>query len=186
MRRKDAPPALQARQELAETLFSQVDAGFQQFMNARISGNAGIESQIQAKQGILERVAAGYEAVIAIGSPEHTVASLYRLGEMHEDFAEKLFNAQPPSGKTAAQSLAFRSRMDKLAFPLKEEAGKFFEVAQKRSSEVETFSIWTSRVEAKVAELAGKKTGSEALMVLSPGYVSQKFALNKATRELID
>jgi hypothetical protein len=164
----------------------QVDSGFQQFMNARVAGNTAIESQIQAKQGILERVAAGYEAVIAIGSPEHTVASLYRLGEMHEDFAEKLFNAQPPTGKTAEQALAFRSKLDKLAFPLKEEAGKFFEVAQKRSSEVETFSEWTSRVEAKLADFSGKKSSSDALMVLSPGYVSHKFALNKATRELID
>jgi TolA-binding protein len=184
--RKDAPVALQARQELAETLFSQVDGGFQQFMAARINAAGSAESQIQAKQGILERVAAGYEAVIAIGSPEHTVASLYRLGEMHEDFAEKLFNVQPSAGKNPEQALSFRSKMDKLAFPLKEEAAKFYEVAQKRSAEVETFSVWTSKVEAKIAELGGRKTGSDAMMVLSPNYISQRFALNKATRELID
>jgi TolA-binding protein/Tfp pilus assembly protein PilN len=184
--RKDAPPALQARQELASTLFEQVETGFTQFMAAKVSSGRTIENQIQAKQGILERVAAGYESVIAIGSPEFTVASLYRLGEMHEDFAEKLFSVQPGTDLNQKQALTFRSKMDKLAFPLREEAGKFFEVAQKRSSEVETFSDWTERIEVKMAELSGRKESSEAMMVLAPQYASQKFALNKSTRELID
>ena len=184
--KKDAPPAIQARQELAATLFAQVETGFQQFMAAKILTGRSVESQIQAKQGILERAAAGYESVIAIGSPEFTVASLYRLGEMHEDFAEKLFSVQPASDIGQKQALTFRSKMDKLAFPLREEAGKFFEVAQKRSSEVETFSDWTEKVESKMAELSGRKESSDAMMVLAPQYVSQKFALNKSTRELID
>ena len=184
--RKDAPPAALARQELAACLFEQVEAGFQQFMNSRIQGGRGGDATIQAKQGILERAAAGYESVIALGSPEHTVASLYRLGEMHEDFAEKLFNVQPGSDLSQDRAMAFRSRMDKLAFPLREESGKFFEVAQKRANEVETFSDWTGRVERKMADLAGKKPAADAMMVLAPQYVSQKFALNKSTRELID
>lgn len=184
--RKDAPAATQARQELAACLFDQVEAGFNQFMAARVQGSRGSDSQIQAKQGILERVAAGYESVIALGSPEHTVAALFRLGEMHEDFAEKLFNVQPGSELSQEKALSFRSRMDKLAFPLREESAKFFEVAQKRANEVETFSQWTGRVESKMAELAGKKPAADAMMVLPPNYVSQKFALNKSTRELID
>ena len=184
--RKDAPPAALARQELAACLFEQVENGFHQFMNARIQGGKGGDATIQAKQGILERTASGYESVIALGSPEHTVASLYRLGEMHEDFAEKLFNVQPGSEVSQEKAMAFRSRMDKLAFPLREESGKFFEVAQKRANEVETFSEWTGRVERKMADLAGKKPAADAMMVLAPQYVSQKFALNKSTRELID
>ena len=155
-------------------------------MATKIVTGRSVESQIQAKQGILERAAAGYESVIAIGSPEFTVASLYRLGEMHEDFAEKLFSAQPPADLGQKQALTFRSKMDKLAFPLREEAGKFFEVAQKRSSEVETFSDWTEKVESKMAELSGRKDSSVGMMVLAPQYVSQKFALNRSTRELID
>ena len=184
--RKDAPAAAQARQELAASLFDQVQSGFLQFMNASVQAGRGSEAQIQAKQGILERVASGYEAVIALGSPEHTVAALYRLGEMHEDFAVKLFNVQPGSELNQKLALAFRSRMDKLAFPLREEAGKFFEVAQKRANEVETFSEWTGRVESKMAELAGKKPSADAMLVLAPQYVSQKFAINNSTRELIE
>ncbi|MCX6126681.1 MAG: hypothetical protein NTV34_18260, partial [Proteobacteria bacterium] len=115
---------------------------------------------------------------------EFAVASLYRLGEMHEDFSKTLFDAPPPAKSSQAQANAFKSQLEKVAFPLKTEAYKFFEAAFKRSQEVESFSIWTTNTYQKMVELAPEKHKEINEQSAGPSYISYKLTLNSATESL--
>jgi len=183
---KDSPPAFEARQVVAGTLFRVVDPGFGEYRGMAVSNAAQIEAQIRRKQQKLEELAAGYEGVIGIASGEFTVASLFRLGEMHEDFASALFKAPGPQGATQADVDKFKSQLEKLAFPLREEAYKFYEAAFKRSQEVETFTPWTRKTYQKMVELQPQKHPEVDEQSADPLYMSHRLSVSDATSAMVD
>ena len=183
---KNGPSAPAARQVIANVLFDEQESGVKSFMSYTLNNPKDIERQAAAKQSRLVRLANAYQEIIGLGNAEYTVASYYRLGELHEDFAKSLFNAPSPSDLSAKESSEFKSQLDKAAFPLKEEAYKFFETAYRQSSEVETFTPWTQKTFKKMAQLAPDKHPQVDELSATPGYLSYKVALNKATEGLAD
>jgi len=182
---KNGPVAYEARQIVAALLFKNLDPMFNEFKTTPI-GSTAIEKQIQRKQQLLEVAAGKYEQIIGIGSAEYTVASLYRLGEMHENFANSLFKSPGPAGATTSDIDKVKTQLEKLAFPLRDEAYKFFETAHRRSAEVETFTVWTKRTYQKMAELQPQKYPDVVEQSADPSYMTQKVSLNDSTRSLAD
>ncbi len=154
---KSAPAAVEARRTVAGGLFRLMDQEFSAFKSTPINDVTRVEKQVQRKQQSMVATAKGYEAIITIGSAEHTVASLYRLGEMHENFAESLLSLQAPRESAQVEQDKFKTQMEKVAFPLKDEAFKYYQTAFKRSQEGEAFSDWTRRTYQKMAELSPQK-----------------------------
>lgn len=186
LRSKNAAPAHAARHIVARILFNDQENGAKSFMGLPLDNGKEIEHQAAVKQGKLVRLANAYQDIISLGNGEYTVASYYRLGEMHENFASALFNAPAPAGLNQKESAEFKSQLDKAAFPLKEEATKFFETAFRQSAEVETFSPWTQKTYQKMVLLSPQKYPAVQEQSASPGYMSYKVSLNKATNILAD
>jgi TolA-binding protein len=186
LRSKGAPAAPAARRIVAKILFNDQEAGAKSFRAMTLDNGKEIEKQAAAKQAKLVRLANAYQDIILLGNAELTVASYYRLGELHEDFANALFNAPPPAGAGQKEAAEFKSQLDKAAFPLKEEASKFFETAYRQSSEVETFSSWTQKTYQKMVQLSPEKYPAVQEQSASPGYMSYKVSLTRATENLAD
>ena len=177
--KEGAPAAFEARRIVASTLFELVEPAFGAFQATAISDGGQIERQVQAKQQRLEKLAAAYEKVIEIGSAEYSVASLYRLGQAHENFSIALFKAPAPSGASQVDIDKLRTELEKVAFPLKDEASKFFETAYKRSTEVQTFTVWTQRTYQKMVELAPDKHPPIDELSASPAYLSHDLSVKQ-------
>jgi arylsulfatase A-like enzyme len=107
------------------------------------------------------------------------------LLDVYPTLAE-LCQAPAPAGLNQKESAEFKSQLDKAAFPLKEEATKFFETAFRQSAEVETFSPWTQKTYQKMVLLSPQKYPAVQEQSASPGYMSYKVSLNKATNILAD
>jgi hypothetical protein len=183
---KDAPAALEARATVAGAMFKLLDPDFAKFQTMRITDGSKIEQQVGEKQTKLVALADGYQQIIALGSGEYAVASLYRLGEAHENFSQALFKAPGPKGASQADVDKIKTELEKVAFPLKEEAYKFFETAYKRSKEVETFTAWTRRTYQKMAELAPDKHPAVNEISAEPAYLSHDLKISPAVATLID
>jgi TolA-binding protein len=181
---KGAPGAMEARAAVAGTLFKLAEPAFVEFMATKIADGSKIEQEVTAKQQRLERLANAYEQVIDLGSGEFTVASLYRLGEAHENFSTALFRAPAPKGASQAEFDKLKTELEKVAFQLKEEAYKFFETAYRRSKEVETFTAWTRRTYQKMVELAPEKHPAVNELSAEPAYLSHDVKLSKPVAEL--
>ena len=183
---KNAPAALAARTVVAGTLFKLNETAFRDYGATGLNDGAKIEKQVSDKQSKLVKVAAGYEKIIDIGSPEFTVAALFRLGEAHENFANALFKVPAPTGASPAAVDKLRTELEKVAIPLREEAYKFFETAYKRSREVDTFTSWTRLTYQKMVELAPDKHPAVDELSAEPGYLSHNVKMSKPVAELID
>ena len=121
-----------------------------------------------------------------IGNGEYAVAALFRLGEMHENFSQTLFAAPTPTGASQLDIDRFKSEIEKVAFPLKEEAYRFYETAFKRSREVETFSEWTKRTYGKMSELSPAKNPSVEEITTTPAYISHRLSYDKDIEQVAD
>jgi TolA-binding protein len=184
---KNAPAAFQAREAVAGALFRLADPLFSEFLAYKINDGSKIEKQVGEKQQRLVKLADMYQRIAELGSGEFTVASLYRLGEAHENFSNALFRAPAPKGASQADTDRLKTELEKVAFPLKEEAYKFFETAHKRSTEVQTFTVWTRRTYQKMVELAPDRHPQVDEISADPTYLSHVLkADNKAVAELIE
>lgn len=169
---KDAPIAFQAREVIGSVLFKLAEPFFADFVAFKINDGLQIEKQVKEKQKRLVNLSELYERIVDVGSGEFTVASAYRLGEAHENFANGLLRAPMPKAATQADIDKMKTELEKVAFPLKEEAYKYFELAHKRSAEVQTFTAWTRRTYQKMVELAPEKNPEVNEISAEPAYLS--------------
>jgi len=181
---KGAPPALEARTTVAEALFKLAEPSFGEFQALQITDGDKIEKQVENKQAKLEKLAANYEKIIDVGSAEYAVASLYRLGEAHENFANALFKAPAPKGSSQTDIDKLRTELEKVAFPLKDQAYKFYETAYKRSREVQTFTAWTRKTYQKMVELAPDKHPAVNALSAEPSYLAHDVKMTKSVASL--
>lgn len=177
-------PAFEARQIVAQGIFRLMETEVTNFKAVKFENPSAFTKDVQNKQARLVNLAQEYEKIINIGNAEYTVASLYRLGELHEDFAQKLFKAPAPVGASNAELDAFKTAVEKVAFPLRDEAKKFFETAYQRSKEVETFSAWTQRTYQKMTELSPEKYPEVLEHTTDAEYMAHRLVKDQAVEPL--
>lgn len=183
---KNGPNAFEARHIIAELMFNELEAGYSKFREIKVKSADSIQKDVKNKQSRLVDLAGQYERLIEIGNGEYTVAALYRLGEMHENFANELFNAPAPQKANQVELDQYRSSIEKVAFPLKEESMKFYEAAYKRSIEVQTFSEWTKRAYDKMNEISPEKHPTVIEKSTDPAYMSHKMEWEDSIKNLTE
>ncbi len=183
---KNGPSAFEARRIMAELMFNDIEVGYSKFRELKVKSADSIQKDVKNKQGRLVDLAGQYEHLIEIGNGEFTVAALYRLGEMHENFANELFNAPAPQKANQVELDQYRSSIEKVAFPLKEESMKFYEAAYKRSIEVQTFSEWTKRAYDKMNEISPEKHPNVIEKSTDPAYMSHKMEWEDSIKNLTE
>lgn len=179
-------PAFEARSIVAGIMFRLLEPRVVAFKNMRITSPTRLEQDVRSKQSGLLNLAKEFEKVIAVGSGEYAVASMVRMGEMHENFSKDLFNAPAPAGADQVALDQFRSSIEKVAFPLKEEAYKYYKGAYERSGEVQTFTVWTKRAYTKMAELSPEKHPVVMEKAADPKYMAHSMQWEGAVSGLAD
>ena len=107
-------------------MFEDLDKDFAKFKTMGVTSAKKIERDVVRKQSRLKNIVEKYQAVIDLASGEYTVAPIW-VAEM-QNFADELLNAPAPKGATREID-QYRSAIEKVAFPLKEEAEKYYELA---------------------------------------------------------
>ncbi len=184
LKAKNSPRATGARSIAAKILFNDQESSVRSFKQIQLASVKDIEQQAGHKQARLERLANAYQEIIGVGNPEFAVASYYRLGELHEDFAKALFSVQAPSDYSPKDASDLKSQLEKSAFPLRDQAYKFFETAYTQSSEVDSLSEWTQKTYQKMSSLAPDKHPEMPEQISEPGYMTSKIAISNATERL--
>ena len=92
---------------------------------------------------------------------------------------------EPPSGAGDEEINAFRSSLEQVAFPLQEEAYKYYEHAFNSSRDVGTFSEWTRLAYEKMAELRPANHKKIDAQTVNPEYLSHQLKMSDENEELI-
>ena len=181
--KKDSTPAFDARRIVARAMFQELDKYYVAFKNVKIKNAKRIEREVKTKQEKLKNLVQKYQNIIDLGSGEYTVASLYRVGELHENFAEELFKAPAPKGASQLEINQYRSAIEKVAFPLRDESEKYFTLAHTRSKEVQTFTNWTRLARNKMTVISSTKYPAITEKNVDPAYLSHRLLWQESVAE---
>lgn len=155
------------------------------FLVMAIDDSVHVDTIVKAKQKSLLYLVAEFEKIIKIGDPVWQTASLYKLGEMHENFAAMIFNAPKLVGASQQEVDAYRSRMEKAAFPLRSEAFKYYRAAWQKAQQESIFSHWMLKSYAKVTSMYPDKYPQLNEKVNTPLYLTHKMHLSDSTGILL-
>jgi TolA-binding protein len=178
--------AFSARQLLAASLFKMYETDMTAYSAMLVDDGSKVEQLVTKKNNKLLELATKYQGVINLGSAEFTVASLYRLGELHEELAAALFRAPAPAGASQSDIDKFKSQLEKVAFPLRNDANKYFESAYEQCKDIDTFTDWTRITHDKMVELHPQKYKKFDPETVQARYLSHRIQLSEATRGLAD
>ena len=156
-----------------------------EFLVIAIDDAVHVDTIVKEKQKKLLYLVAEFEKIIKIGDPAWQTASLYKLGEMHENFAKMIFNAPKLVGASQQEVDAYRSRMEKAAFPLKSEAFKYYQAAWQKAQQESIFSQWMLKSYDKITSMYPDKYPQLTEKVNTPLYLTHKMHLSDTTGILL-
>lgn len=156
-----------------------------EFLVMAINDSVHVDTIVKEKQKKLLYLVAAFEKIIKMGDPVWQTASLYKLGEMHENFAAMIFNAPKLVGASQQEVDAYRSRMEKAAFPLRNEAYKYYHAAWQKAQQESIFSHWMLKSYAKITSMYPDKYPQLNEKVNTPLYLTHKMHLSDSTGILL-
>ena len=156
-----------------------------EFLVISIDDPLHVDAVVRLKQQKLLGLVSEFEKVIKIGDPVWQVASFYKLGEMHENFATLIFNAPNLVGASQQEIDQYRSRMEKAAFPLRSEARKYYQAAWQKAQQESIFNHWMLKAYAKVTSLYPDEHPQIIEKVSTPLYLTHKMHLSDSTGILL-
>lgn len=144
----DAPLA---RKTISDVRFKTAELSFVKFRDIKFATLKDIQEKVGTKQAALQKMVSLYERVMKIASPEHVVASLYRLGEAQELFAQSLLGVEISSDVSDADAQTLMDQLTTQTQPLKQEALKFYSAALKKAEVLGSYSPWTKLAYVKAS-----------------------------------
>lgn len=184
---KDSPNAPLARRELSKAMFNKLEEPFKDFVTSKIDNSSiqVLQSSIQSKQEELLRLVEEYQRIIAIGYPDHVVASTYRIGQGHEAFSLTLLNTRAPKDFNAQEKITLAAQLKQASEPLKDDAVKFYKTAYDHANEAGVFTVWATRAYDRMSKLDPKQSPSIAEFSVDPGYASHSISYDKSVATVL-
>ena len=156
-----------------------------EFLVIAIDDSLHVDSIVQTKQQKLLYLVSEFEKIIKIGDTVWQTASFYKLGEMHENFANMIFNAPKLIGASQQEVDAYRTRMEKAAFPLRNEAYKYYLATWQKAQQGNIFTTWMLKSYDKIASMYPDKYPRINEKINTPLYLTHKINLSDSTGILL-
>ena len=156
-----------------------------EFLVMAIDDSLHVDTIVQEKQQKLLYLVSEFEKIIKIGDLVWQTASFYKLGEMHENFATMIFNAPKLVGASQQEVDAYRTRMEKAAFPLRNEAYKYYHAAWQKAQQGNIFTTWMLKSYDKITSMYPDKYPQINEKINTPLYLTHKISLSDSTGILL-
>ena len=173
------------RDFLAKITFRQLLQPLQEFFAIDITNAKQLDAVVRDKQAKLLTLVGQFEKVINLGIAKHQIVAYYRIAEMHENFSEMIFNAPTIASDSQQVIDQYRSKLERVAFPLKNEAIKYYTMAYQRAHQQKLFNNWLLKAYQKIAKLSPETHPQIIEKISSPLYLTHRFNLNKSTKYLL-
>jgi tetratricopeptide (TPR) repeat protein len=134
----------------AHARFLKLEPLWKVYSESRLTRLSMLKQDLKSKRAKLQELERAYANVVAIGSAEHGIASLTRIGIAYADMARNILEAPNPRGLTADQLQMYRGEIEKMSQPLEQKAVETFETAVSKASELEIYSEWTLVAQDKI------------------------------------
>ena len=173
------------RDFLAKITFRQLLQPLQEFFAIDITNAKQLDTVVKEKQAKLLKLVTEFERVINLGIAKHQIVAYYRIAEMHENFSEMIFSAPTLTSDSQQEIDQYRSKLERVAFPLKNEAIKYYTMAYQKAHQQKIFNNWLLKAYQKIAKLSPETHPQIIEKISPPLYLTHRFNLNKSTKYLL-
>jgi tetratricopeptide (TPR) repeat protein len=167
--RKSAP----VMDAYAHARFLKLDSQWKQYSESKLARLSTLKQDLRTKRAKLKELEKAYASVVEIGSAEHGIASLARIGMAYADMAQNITHSPSPKGLTREQLQMYRNEIENLAQPLEQKAVEVFEAAISKASDLQIYSEWTLAAQDKINQY---KPGSFPRVREVPYQGGERFA----------
>jgi tetratricopeptide (TPR) repeat protein len=168
-----------ARDVIAEAAFFKVQENYDKYVTLKLEvgrrlskekWNEAIAQRMKEKYDILAQLQGQYEQVIALGSPNWSVASLYMIGQSLKFYSLAMFNSEMPYWLTEDQRVIYVDALYQRAEPIEQKALQYFLKCTETAYKTGVYSEYTTKA-------LGELEGYSAIQPVkafgfNPGYES--------------
>lgn len=140
----------------AEAQFQLVELEFDKFKDVEITGNTRQQKRaIEKKAKMLKEIEGKYGEILGFKQVDWTMASLYRVGNLYQNFANSIIAAPcPPEIKRQARSLGmtqaevcdeYRILLEEQSFTIEDKAVAAYETTITKARELQVKNEWTKK-----------------------------------------
>lgn len=118
---------------------------------------AKLEKALKAKSKLLGEAEKIYWSVVEFKDPKWSTASLYRIGQIYDGFAESLINAPTPKGLPADQAQAYRDALDVFVVDIQGKAVELFTAGYQKAIQMQVYDEYTAKIREALGRIAADK-----------------------------
>jgi len=153
-----------------------------ELMSKRINDSNSIQIEFGQIKTSAQNLAQQYSKLARFAQPETSVAALYRVGEIQETLASILVQAPNPRGVSEQEAESFRSRIEKIAIPLQEEASALYAQALEKAHDAEVITPYTDLLQDRLASTRPDDFRRKVEVMPSPAYMTHAFPITEQTK----
>jgi cellulose synthase operon protein C len=143
-----------ARYFAAQARFQQGDRALAAFEKVAIEGDvAGLGKRLAHKGELLRKAAEIYGDVVSYRVSEWLTASLFKVGQSYELFAESLRAVSVPPNLSESEEQTYRDELAKFIVPIEERALEAYENGYRKALELHVYNTWTEKLRQALTRL---------------------------------
>jgi TolA-binding protein len=120
-----------------------------------------LKKHLDKKTDLLVKAQEVYIQVVEYGDPSWATAALYRIGQMFENFANELKNAQVPSELTAEEQEVYRQELDNYVVSIEDRAIEAYKIGYQKALELKVYNKYTKLIREALGRMASSEFPAE-------------------------
>jgi tetratricopeptide (TPR) repeat protein len=116
-----------------------------------------LEKTLKKKSELLGKAQGIYLSVVDYEDLKWATASLYRVGQIYDSFAEALRTAPPPGGLSEAEATAYRDALDSYVLDIEEKAIELYAAGYAKAIQMQVYDSYTKKIREALGRLSSNQ-----------------------------
>jgi TolA-binding protein len=118
---------------------------------------AALKKALGDKKALLAKAQGIYTDVVGYGDPTWATASLYRIGQIYEQFADELRKLPPPPGLSEDELSVYRDEVERYVVEMEDKAASIYQTGYKKALDLKVYGETTRQLRQGLGRLSPGK-----------------------------
>jgi cellulose synthase operon protein C len=116
-----------------------------------------LEKTLKKKSDLLAKARGVYLSVVDFEDLKWATASLFRVGQIYESFAEAMRTAPTPGGLSEAEATAYREALDSTVIEIEEVSIELYSTGYQKAIQMQVYDAYTKKIREALGRLASQQ-----------------------------
>jgi hypothetical protein len=116
-----------------------------------------LEKALKKKSDLLAKARGVYLSVVDFEDLKWATASLFRVGQIYESFAEAMRTAPTPAGLSEAEATAYREALDSTVIEIEEVSIELYSTGYQKAIQMQVYDAYTKKIREALGRLASQQ-----------------------------